>query len=143
MSITFTDEQSARAAQLKAGQHGGTQSVTVQQPDFFGNLDSEIKSCFGILKVIEICVAVDTSALTAKVSVKVFGDTVASGTISATHPCLKVDVHPHAAGIGVKLEVEICLDIPGKKVTVDGKACVDYLIGHKCAHLHQHTIIHF
>lgn len=143
MSITFTDEQPARTAQLQAGQPGGAQSVTVQQPDIFGTLASEVKGCYGFLKFIEVCVSADPSSLTASVEVKIFGDTVAKGTISAAHPCLKVDVHPHAGGIGVKLEVEICLDIAGKRVTIDGKACVDYLIGHKCAHLHDHTILHF
>lgn len=140
MTITFTEEQPNAAA---AAGGAPAQRVSVQQPDVFSRLTSEVSSCYGILKFIQICVSVDASTLTAKVEVKIFGDVVASGTLSAANPCLSVDVHPHAAGVGVELKVEICLDIPGKKVTVSGKACVDYIISHKCAHLDNHTIIHF
>jgi hypothetical protein len=135
MSITYTDETPKMAATAQA--------VQVQQPNSFAALEAQAQACYSFLKFIEVCAKVDPNTLTATIEVKVFGDTVASGTLSAANPCLNVNVHPHAAGIDVKLEVSICLDIPGKNVTISGKACVDYLIGHKCAHLDKHTIIHF
>jgi hypothetical protein len=108
------------------------------------SLDRTIHGCIHVLSdIVEICAKVDVSDLTAEIEVKVFGKTVFEGKVSSANPCLSVDLNPHIHGLGFELKFDVCLDIEKRCVTVDGKACVKYIIKKSCAHLHKHCIVHF
>jgi len=141
MTITmYTCEDTPETA-LAKGAPAGANAAEIHAS--VAGLENAIGGCFGFLSVFQICAQVDVANLSATIELKAFGNTIASGTISAAHPCLAINVGKTIAGVGVEANLNVCLDISGRAITVDGKACVKYFIGKKCATLSKHTIIHF
>jgi hypothetical protein len=86
-------------------------------------LATDISGCVAIFGPIQICYDINLSIPKAAISLKVFSVTVISGEISPEHPCLTFKGDYSVA----KWDLNICLRIPTKRITLEGKACVSFL----------------
>lgn len=83
----------------------------------------DISGCVSILGPIQVCYDLNTSIPSAAISLKVGGVTVISGEINPDNPCLTFKGNYGIA----KWDLNICLRLPDKKITLEGKACVTFL----------------
>jgi hypothetical protein len=78
----------------------------------------DLEGCITLLGPVQLCWSLSLTPPQASVSLKIFGTTIASGTISESSPCLDIDAK---FGIG-EAHLSVCLDIPGRRITAKGKA---------------------
>lgn len=83
----------------------------------------DISGCVALIGPVQVCYSLNVSIPSAAISLKVGPVTVISAEISPEHPCVTLN-----GSYGVaKWDLNICLRIPQKRITLEGKACVKIL----------------
>ena len=79
----------------------------------------DVNGCYSIIGPVEICWALNVSEPSASISLKIFGNEIISGEVNADSPCLSLE-----GDVGLaSADIDICLDVAGKKITAAGEAC--------------------
>jgi hypothetical protein len=88
-------------------------------------LTRDIGGCTKLVGFVEVCWDVNIAAPSASVSLKILGQTVVSGEINGSTPCIRLQ---GSFGLGPPdpsghADINVCLDVEGRKITAKGEAC--------------------
>lgn len=82
-----------------------------------------ISGCLSLIGPVKLCYDIDISVPSVSACLEVAGVKVVCGELSPAHPCLHVSGNYGVA----KWDLNLCIDIAKKQLTLKGKACVMFL----------------